>query len=57
MMRLELNILYIAHAYPMNTVLDCVCKVIGIDRSVSMTRQRDSLLRPIAAKLCVIMLE
>jgi hypothetical protein len=39
-----------AHTYPMNAVLDCVCKVMGIDRSVLMTRQRDSLIRPIAAR-------
>ncbi len=43
----------VAHTYPMNTVLDCVCKVMGIDRSVLTSRRRDSLMRPIAARaLC-----
>ncbi len=38
---------------PMDAVLECVCQVLKIDRSLLMTRQRDSLSRPVAAKaLC-----
>jgi putative transposase len=42
-----------AATYPMEAVLDGVCQVLEIDRSVLMSRQRDSLARPLAAKaLC-----
>ena len=42
-----------AAAYPVEVVLDGVCQVLGIDRSVLMSRQRESLARPLAAKaLC-----
>ena len=37
----------------MDTVLDCVCQVMAIDRSMLLNRQRNSMLRPIAARaLC-----
>jgi hypothetical protein len=36
-----------------DVVLDCVCHVLKIERSMLMIRQRDSLIRPVAAKaLC-----
>ena len=37
----------------MEEVLETVCQVLGMDRSKVLSRQRDSLARPIAAKaLC-----
>lgn len=42
-----------AVTYPTEDVLDGVCRVLQIDRSALMSRQRDSLARPFAAKaLC-----
>ena len=42
-----------AATYPMEAILDGVCQVLEIDRSVLMSRQRESLARPLAAKaLC-----
>lgn len=42
-----------AATYPMEVVLDGVCQVLEIDRSVLMSRQRESFARPLAAKaLC-----
>ncbi len=42
-----------AATYPMEAVLDGVCQVLEIDRSVLMSRQRESLARPLGAKaLC-----
>jgi hypothetical protein len=36
-----------------DVVLDCVCHVLKIERSMLMIRQRDSVMRPVAAKaLC-----
>jgi REP element-mobilizing transposase RayT len=38
---------------PVEQVLDCVCQVLGVSRTVLATRQRDSMVRPVAAKtLC-----
>ena len=38
---------------PMEALLDGVCQVLEIDRSVLLSRQRESLVRPLAAKaLC-----
>jgi len=43
----------VTRTYPMNVVLDCVCRVLKIERSMLMIRRRDSLIRPVAAKaLC-----
>ena len=39
--------------HPVDEVLGCVCQVLGVSREVLTTRQRDSIIRPVAAKaLC-----